>query len=99
MEGTMKHQKTILVGLAIAALVFAPDARANPLKDPMPWLVPQIYSATVGPIGGGYTPTDFAIARGDSVSSIPKIRIVKDVITKSGIKLPNILNQILIWSR
>ena len=46
-----------------------------------------------------WTPTDFAIARGDSVSSIPKIRIVKDVITKSGIKLPNILNQILIWSR
>tara|TARA_B100000780_G_scaffold198311_1_gene140198 strand:- start:9 stop:293 length:285 start_codon:yes stop_codon:yes gene_type:complete len=90
MEGTMKHQKTILVGLAIAALVFAPDARANPLKDPMPWLVPQIYSATVGPIGGGYTPTDFAIARGD-IRSVSKIRILQDVLKKSGVDTTKIL--------
>jgi len=86
----MKHQKTILVGLAIAALVFAPDARANPLKDPMPWLVPQIYSATVGPIGGGYTPTDFAIARGD-IRSVSKIRILQDVLKKSGVDTTKIL--------
>ena len=86
----MKHQKTILVGLAIAALVFAPDTRANPLKDPMPWLVPQIYSATVGPIGGGYTPTDFAIARGD-INSVPKIRIIQDVLKKSGVDTTKIL--------
>ena len=86
----MKHQKTILVGLAIAALVFAPDARANPLKDPMPWLVPQIYSATVGPIGGGYTPTDFAIAR-DDIRSVSKIRILQDVLKKSGVDTTKIL--------
>jgi len=86
----MKHQKTILVGLAIAALVFAPDVRANPLKDPMPWLVPQIYSATVGPIGGGYTPTDFAIARGD-IRSVSKIRILQDVLKKSGVDTTKIL--------
>jgi len=66
--------------------VFAPDVRADPLKNPMPWLVPQIYSATVGPIGGGYTPTDFAIARGD-IRSVSKIRILQDVLKKSGVDI------------
>ena len=85
----MKKWNIILVGLTLT-IVFAPDVRADPLKDPMPWLVPQIYSATVGPIGGGYTPTDFAIARGD-IKSVPKIRIVQDVLKKSGVDTTKIL--------
>ena len=81
----MKKWNIILVGLTLA-IVFASGVRADPLKDPMPWLVPQIYSATVGPIGGGYTPTDFAIARGD-IKSVPKIRIIQDVLKKSGVDI------------
>ena len=45
-----------------------------------------------------WTPTDFAIARGD-VSSVSNLQITKDVITKSGIKLPSIIKTILIWSK
>jgi hypothetical protein len=85
----MKKWNIILVGLTLA-IVFASGVRADPLKDPMPWLVPQIYSATVGPIGGGYTPTDFAIARGD-IRSVSKIRIVQDVLKKSGVDTTKIL--------
>ena len=85
----MKKWNIILVGLTLT-IVFAPDVRADPLKNPMPWLVPQIYSATVGPIGGGYTPTDFAIARGD-IKSVSKIRILQDVLKKSGVDTPKIL--------
>ena len=85
----MKKWNIILVGLTLA-IVFASSVRADPLKDPMPWLVPQIYSATVGPIGGGYTPTDFAIARGD-IRSVSKIRIVQDVLKKSGVDTTKIL--------
>lgn len=85
----MKKWNIILVGLTLA-IVFASGVRADPLKDPMPWLVPQIYSATVGPIGGGYTPTDFAIARGD-IKSVSKIRIVQDVLKKSGVDTTKIL--------
>ena len=85
----MKKWNIILVGLTLA-IVFASGVRADPLKNPMPWLVPQIYSATVGPIGGGYTPTDFAIARGD-IRSVSKIRIVQDVLKKSGVDTSKIL--------
>lgn len=85
----MKKWNIILVGLTLA-IVFASGVRADPLKDPMPWLVPQIYSATVGPIGGGYTPTDFAIARGD-IKSVSKIRIIQDVLKKSGVDTTKIL--------
>jgi|TARA_B110000914_G_C15141814_1_gene299817 hypothetical protein len=85
METIMKKWNIILVGLTLT-IVFAPDVRADPLKNPMPWLVPQIYSATVGPIGGGYTPTDFAIARGD-IRSVPKIRILQDVLRKAGVDI------------
>jgi hypothetical protein len=89
MERIMKKWNIILVGLTLA-IVFASGVRADPLKNPMPWLVPQIYSATVGPIGGGYTPTDFAIARGD-IRSVSKIRIVQDVLKKSGVDTTKIL--------
>ena len=86
----MKNQNIVMVGLIMSTIVFASGVRADPLKNPMPWLVPQIYSATVGPIGGGYTPTDFAIARGD-IRSVPKIRIVQDVLKKSGVDTTKIL--------
>ena len=86
----MKKWNIIVIGLIISTIVFASSVRANPLKDPMPWLVPQIYSATVGPIGGGYTPTDFAIARGD-IRSVSKIRILQDVLKKSGVDTTKIL--------
>jgi hypothetical protein len=89
MEAIMKKWNIILVGLTLT-IVFASGVRADPLKDPMPWLVPQIYSATVGPIGGGYTPTDFAIARGD-IRSVSKIRILQDVLKKSGVDTTKIL--------
>ena len=79
-----------MVGLIMSTIVFASGVRADPLKNPMPWLVPQIYSATMGPIGGGYTPTDFAIARGD-IRSVPKIRIAQDVLKKSGVDTTKIL--------
>jgi|TARA_R110002073_G_scaffold182195_1_gene340479 hypothetical protein len=86
----MKNQNIVMVGLIMSTIVFASGVRADPLKDPMPWLVPQIYSATVGPIGGGYTPTDFAIARGD-IRSVSKIRILQDVLKKSGVDTTKIL--------
>jgi hypothetical protein len=89
-EGSMKNQNIVMVGLIMSTIVFASGVRADPLKDPMPWLVPQIYSATVGPIGGGYTPTDFAIARGD-IRSVSKIRILQDVLKKSGVDTTKIL--------
>ena len=86
----MKNQNIVMVGLIMSTIVFASGVRADPLKNPMPWLVPQIYSATVGPIGGGYTPTDFAIARGD-IRSVSKIRILQDVLKKSGVDTTKIL--------
>jgi hypothetical protein len=86
----MKNQNIVMVGLIMSTIVFASGVRADPLKNPMPWLVPQIYSATMGPIGGGYTPTDFAIARGD-IRSVPKIRIAQDVLKKSGVDTTKIL--------
>ena len=82
---------------ALTTLTIASNVQADPIKDPLSWVGPQIYSATVG--AGNWTPTDFAIVRGDKISSIPKLRIAKDVLKKSGIKLPNILETILIWSK
>ena len=80
---------------ALATLPMASSVRAAPLKD-LSWVGPQILSAINK--HNVWTPTDFAIARGDSVSSVPKLRIAKDVMRKSGITLPGILGTILIWS-
>jgi hypothetical protein len=80
---------------ALATLTIASSVRADPLKD-LSWVGPQIISAINK--HNVWTPTDFAIARGDSVSSIPKIQITKDVLQKSGITLPDIFKTILIWS-
>ena len=82
---------------ALGTLTIASNVHADPVTDPLPWVGPQIYSATVG--AGNWTPTDFAIARGDKISSVPKLRIAKDVLKKSGIRLPSILETILIWSK
>ena len=89
----MKRWSIFLV--ALATLTIASSVRADPLKD-LSWVGPQILSAINK--HNVWTPTDFAIARGDSVSSVPKLRIAKDVMRKSGITLPGILGTILIWS-
>ena len=81
---------------ALATLTMASSVRADPLKD-LSWVGPQIMSAINK--HNVWSPTDFAIARGDSVSSIPKIQIAKDVLQKSGITLPDIFKTILIWSK
>ena len=81
---------------ALATLTIASSVRADPLKD-LSWVGPQIMSAINK--HNVWTPTDFAIARGDSVSSIPKIQVAKDVLQKSGITLPDIFKTILIWSK
>ena len=79
----------------LTSLIISSNVRADPLKD-LSWVGPQIMSAINK--HNVWTPTDFAIARGDSVSSIPKIQIAKDVLQKSGITLPDIFKTILIWS-
>ena len=81
----------------LTSLIMSSSVRADPLKDPLPWVGPQIMSAINK--HNVWTPTDFAIARGDNVSSIPKIQIAKDVLQKSGITLPDIFKTILIWSK
>ena len=73
------------------------NVSANPLDD-LSWVKPQIMSV-INNKHSEWTPTDFAVARGDNISSISKVQIAKDVITKSGVNLPNILNTILIWSK
>jgi len=80
----------------LTSLIMSSSVRADPLKD-LSWVGPQILSAINK--HNVWTPTDFAIARGDSVSSIPKIQIAKDVLQKSGITLPDIFKTILIWSK
>ncbi len=82
---------------ALTTLTIASNVQADPLKDPWSWVPAQAYSAIIGP--GNWTPTDFAIARGDKVSSLPRLRVAKDALKKSGIILPSILETILIWSK
>jgi len=81
----------------LTSLILSFNVHANPLED-LSWVKGQVLSI-VNNKHSEWTPSDFAIARGDSVSSIPKVQIVKDVITKSRIQLPTIINKILIWSK
>ena len=92
----MKRWSIFLV--ALATLGIASTASADPIKDPLPWVGPQILSAINK--HNVWTPTDFALARGDlnPNKSVTKLRIAKDVMRKSGITLPGILGTILIWS-
>ena len=87
----------IFLIVLLASFIMSFNVRADPLKD-LSWVKPQIMSV-INNKHNVWTPTDFAIARGDNISSVSKLQIAKDVITKSGVKLPNILNQILIWSK
>ena len=87
----------IFLIVLLASLIMSFNVRADPLKD-LSWVKPQIMSV-INNKHSVWTPTDFAIARGDSISSISKVQIAKDVITKSGVTLPNIINTILIWSK
>ena len=88
----MKRWSIFLV--ALATLGIASTASADPLKDPLPWVGPQILSIINKQ--NVWTPTDFAIARGDFKSldsinpnnSVSKLRIAKDVLRKSGNTLP-----------
>ena len=73
------------------------NVKANPLED-LSWVKGQVISV-INNKHSKWTPTDFALARGESISSISKVQVAKDIISKSGINLPNILNTILIWSR
>ena len=94
----------------LTSLIMSSSVRADPLKDPLPWVGPQILSIINKQ--NVWTPSDFAIARGD-ISSVPKLRIAKDVMRKSGATFPgnrvkpndmstytltNILGIILLWS-
>ena len=87
----------IFLIMLLASLIMSFNVHADPLKD-LSWVKPQIMSV-INNKHNVWTPTDFAIARGDSISSISKVQIAQDVITKSGITLPNIINTILIWSK
>ena len=87
--------KIFLIAI-LASLILTSGVRADPLKD-FSWVGPQIMSAINK--HNVWTPTDFAIARGDSVSSIPKVQVAKDVLQKSGVTLPDILKTIIIWSK
>ena len=92
----MKRWSICLVALVTLGIVST--ASADPIKDPLPWVGPQILSIINQ--HNVWTPTDFAIARGDlnPNKSVTKLRIAKDVMRKSGIMLPGILGTILIWS-
>ena len=88
----MKRWSIFLV--ALVTLGIASTVSADPIKDPLPWIGPQILSIINQQ--NVWTPTDFAIARGDFKSlkslnpnrSVTKLRIAKDVMWKSGIMLP-----------
>ena len=87
----MKKWSIFLV--ALATLGIASTASADPLKDPLPWVGPQILSIINQ--HNVWTPSDFAIARGDFKSlkslnpnnSVTKLQIAKDVLRKSGVTL------------
>jgi len=83
--------------MILASLIMSFNVSANPVKD-LSWVKPQIMSI-INNKHNNWTPTDFAIARGDNISSVSKLQIAKDVVRKSGVKLPNIINKILIWSK
>ena len=78
----------------LTSLIMLSSVRADPLKDPLPWVGPQILSIINKQ--NVWTPSDFAIARGDFKSlkslnpnrSVTKLRIAKDVMRKSGATLP-----------
>ena len=87
------HVSSVLITLLIMSF----NVEANPLED-LSWVKGQVISV-INNKHSKWRPTDFALARGDSISSVSNIQITKDVISKTGYKLPNIINDILIWIR
>lgn len=79
----------------LTLLIMSFNVNANPIED-LSWIKGQVLSV-INNKHSQWTPTDFAIARGDNISSVSKVQIAKDVIRKSDVKLPNIINNILIW--
>ena len=94
--------KKVLIGIATAMLIggFSASAEAGGIKEihglETGWKH-IVVSRTMTNLNRGrrWTPTDFAIARGD-INSVSKTRITKDVIIKSGMA-STLLLSILPW--
>ena len=94
--------KKILIGIATAMLIggFSASAEAGGIKEihglETGWKHIVVSRAMTNlNRGRRWTPTDFAIARGD-INSVSKTRITKDVIIKSGMA-STLLLSILPW--
>ena len=94
--------KKILIGIATAMLIggFSASAEAGGIKEihglETGWKHIVVSRAMTNlNRGRRWTPTDFAIARGD-INSVSKTRITKDVIIKSGMA-STLLLTILPW--
>tara|TARA_Y100000310_G_C20016861_1_gene505571 strand:+ start:37 stop:342 length:306 start_codon:yes stop_codon:yes gene_type:complete len=98
----MMMMKKILIGIATAMLIggFSASAEAGGIKEihglETGWKHIVVSRAMTNlNRGRRWTPTDFAIARGD-INSVSKTRITKDVIIKSGMA-STLLLSILPW--
>ena len=98
----MMMMKKILIGIATAMLIggFSASAEAGGIKEihglETGWKHIVVSRAMTNlNRGRRWTPTDFAIARGD-INSVSKTRITKDVIIKSGMA-STLLLTILPW--
>ena len=94
--------KKVLIGIATAMLIggFSASAEAGGIKEihglETGWKHIVVSRAMTNlNRGRRWTPTDFAIARGD-INSVSKTRITKDVIIKSGMA-STLLLTILPW--
>jgi len=94
--------KKVLIGIATAMLIggFSASAEAGGIKEihglETGWKHIVVSRAMTNlNRGRRWTPTDFAIARGD-INSVSKTRITKDVIIKSGMA-STLLLSILPW--
>ena len=98
----MVMMKKVLIGIATAMLIggFSASAEAGGIKEihglETGWKHIVVSRAMTNlNRGRRWTPTDFAIARGD-INSVSKTRITKDVIIKSGMA-STLLLSILPW--
>jgi len=98
----MMMMKKVLIGIAAAMLIggFSASAEAGGIKEihglETGWKHIVVSRAMTNlNRGRRWTPTDFAIARGD-INSVSKTRITKNVIIKSGMA-STLLLSILPW--
>tara|TARA_B100000959_G_scaffold200924_1_gene210270 strand:+ start:191 stop:499 length:309 start_codon:yes stop_codon:yes gene_type:complete len=98
----MMMMKKVLIGIATAMLIggFSASAEAGGIKEihglETGWKHIVVSRAMTNlNRGRRWTPTDFAIARGD-INSVSKTRITKNVIIKSGMA-STLLLSILPW--